>query len=29
MSLYKRGGVYWYDFQFKGERVQESSHTGN
>jgi len=29
MSLYKRGGVYWYDFRFKGERIQESAHTGN
>src|ERR1022692_281736 len=29
MSLYKRGGVYWYEFRFNGERVQESSHTSN
>src|ERR1039457_7008556 len=29
MSLYKRGGVYWYEFRFKGERIQESSHTSN
>ncbi len=29
MSIYKRGDVYWYEFRFKGERVQESAHTGN
>jgi len=29
MSLYKRGGVYWYEFRFNGERIQESSHTSN
>src|ERR1039457_3884981 len=29
MSLYKRGDVYWYDFRFKGERIQESTHTSN
>src|ERR1022692_353838 len=29
MSLYKRGDVYWYQFQFKGQRIQESTHTGN
>jgi len=29
MSLYKRGDVYWYDFRFKGDRIQESTHTGN
>ena len=27
--IYKRGGVYWYGFMFKGERVQESTHQGN
>src|ERR1022692_1930007 len=29
MSIYKRGDVYWYEFRFKGERIQESTHTGN
>lgn len=29
MSLYKRGGVYWCEFQFNGERIQESSHASN
>ena len=29
MALYKRGDVYWYEFRFKGERIQESAHTGN
>jgi integrase len=29
MAVYKRGGVYWYKFFFKGERVQESARTGN
>ena len=29
MSLYKRGDIYWYEFRFKGGRIQESAHTGN
>jgi integrase len=29
MSIYKRGGVYWYKFQWKGELVRESSKQGN
>lgn len=29
MSLYKRGGVYWYEFVFKGERIRKSTETGN
>ncbi|MGA3239475.1 MAG: hypothetical protein ABSG03_24630 [Bryobacteraceae bacterium] len=29
MAIYKRGDVYWYEFQFKGERIQESAHTRN
>jgi len=29
MSLYKRGGKYWYTFKFNGERVAKSSRTGN
>jgi integrase len=27
--LYKRGGVWWYEFVFKGERIRESSKVGN
>jgi hypothetical protein len=29
MSIYKRGGVYWYKFQWKGELVRESTKQGN
>jgi integrase len=29
MSIYKRGGVYWYGFVFNGERVQASTKQGN
>jgi integrase len=29
MSIYKRGGVYWYKFQFKGVLVRESTKQGN
>jgi integrase len=29
MSLYKRGGVYWYEFFFRGDRIRESTHQGN
>ena len=29
MSTYKRGGVYWYEFEFKGNRVRESTHQAN
>jgi integrase len=29
MSIYRRGGVYWYEFQFQGERIQESSGLRN
>ncbi len=25
VSLYKRGGVWWYDFQIKGVRIREST----
>jgi integrase len=28
MSLYKRGGVWWYKFKFQGQSVRESTHTG-
>src|SRR6266700_3898628 len=29
MAIYKRGGVYWYNFVFNGERVQRSTKIGN
>ena len=29
MAVYKRGGTYWYEFQFNGQRIQESAQTGN
>jgi integrase len=29
MSVYKRGGKYWYSFVFNGERVQQSTKVGN
>jgi integrase len=29
MGIYKRGGVYWYKFQWKGVMVRESSKQGN
>lgn len=29
MAVYKRGGVWWYEFHFKGERIRESSQVGN
>jgi integrase len=29
MAIYKRGDTYWYEFQFKGERIQQSAQTGN
>lgn len=29
MAVYKRGGVYWYEFNFKGERIRESSHSSS
>jgi excisionase family DNA binding protein len=28
MAIYKRGGVYWYEFVFKGERIREESRGG-
>ncbi len=27
MSTFKRGEVYWYEFQFNGSRIRESAHT--
>lgn len=29
MSVYKRGGFYWYDFVYRGKRIQESAKTRN
>jgi hypothetical protein len=29
MSIYKRGGVYWYKFMWQGKLVRESSKQGN
>jgi hypothetical protein len=29
MAIYKRGSTYWYEFQFNGERIQESAQTSN
>ena len=27
MRVYKRGGVWWYEFSFNGSRIRESAHT--
>jgi hypothetical protein len=27
MAIYKRGEVYWYEFQFNGSRIRESAKT--
>jgi hypothetical protein len=29
IAVYKRGETNWYEFQFKGERIQESAKTVN
>jgi integrase len=29
MSVYKRGGTYWYDFWFNGSRIRDSAHTNS
>lgn len=29
MSIYKRGQIYWYKFQFNGESIRESTKQGN
>ena len=29
MSIFKRGGVYWYEFVFNGKRIQASTRQGN
>ena len=29
MSIYKRGGIYWYKFMWKGDLMRESTKQGN
>jgi hypothetical protein len=29
MTLFRRGGIWWYEFQFLGQRIRESSYTKN
>src|SRR5271167_185313 len=29
MAIYKRGGKWWYEFVFQGQRIRESSHSPN
>ena len=29
MAVYKRGGVWWYHFMWRGERIQRSTKQGN
>lgn len=29
MAVYKRGGTYWFEFVFKGERVRKSNNSKN
>jgi integrase len=29
MAVFKRGGVYWFEFEFRGSRIRESSHSRN
>jgi integrase len=29
MSVYKRGGMYWYEFEFAGSRIRESAKTSS
>ena len=29
MGVFKRGGVYWYEFEFMGQRIRESANTRN
>ncbi len=29
MAIYRRGGIWWYEFEFLGQRIRESSHSGN
>lgn len=29
MAVYKRGGIYWYEFEFGGVRIRETTHSSN
>ena len=29
MAVFKRGSIYWYEFQFRGVRIRESTHSPN
>lgn len=29
MSVYRRGGIYWYEFEFAGSRIRESTRTNS
>lgn len=29
MGIFKRGGVWWYEFNFQGQRIRESAHTSS
>jgi integrase len=29
MSVYERGGVWWFEFMFQGQRIRESAHTNS
>lgn len=29
MGVFRRGKIYWYEFEFRGQRVRESAHTSN
>jgi hypothetical protein len=29
MAIYKRGSIYWYQFQFNGQRIQQNAQTSN
>ncbi len=29
MSLYKRGGVWWFEFNFQGQRIRQSANTNS
>jgi integrase len=29
MTVYRRGGIWWYEFQFHGQRIRESSNSGS
>jgi hypothetical protein len=27
--LYRRGGIWWFEFMFQGQRIRESAHTNS